>query len=640
LNVGRETRIRFVPMSARRNAVLAVVAVIAAAVSLCSASPRQEPGSAAHSVVAGPTSILIDGKPVQIISGEMHYARVPREYWRDRLRKAKAMGLNAITTYVFWNLHEPRPGVFDFSGQNDVAEYIREAQQEGLYVILRPGPYVCSEWDLGGLPAWLLADPDIVLRSRDPKFLSAAERYMMRLGQELAPLQYTRGGPIIAVQVENEYGSFDSDHEYMAAIRDMIKKAGLGEVMLYTADGPEQLTAGTLPDLPAVVNFGPGDAPDAFAALHKFRPNQFLMSGEYWAGWFDAWGHKHEHTDAEQQAKEFDWMLSQGASVSIYMFHGGTTFGFMNGANWTREGYSPQTTSYDYDSALDESGRPTKKYFMFRDVIAKHSLAGAPSLPDVPQSQPTIAIPEFRLVPDAGSFEGFPPPVTSDQPRTMETLGQEYGYVLYRTTIIGPIDATLKIDGLQDYAAISLDGQRIAELDRRLNQNEAPVHVADRSAQLDILVENTGRINFGKQLRGERKGIAGPVTLDDRAVTGWQIFAIPPATLSGLHFADPPESNPSRGPWTYRGSFQLTATGDTFLDMRGWHKGVVLLNSHWLGRFWDIGPQQTLYVPAQWLIRGTNWVTVFELGGNPPRTLRGLKEPILDEVHPPSPIAH
>ena len=562
----------------------------------------------------------------------MHYARIPREYWRDRLRKAKAMGLNAITTYVFWNLHEPQPGVFDFTGQNDVAEYIREAQQEGLYVILRPGPYVCSEWDLGGLPAWLLADPEMVLRSRDPKFLSAAERYMMRLGQELAPLQYTRGGPIIAVQVENEYGSFDSDHEYMAAIRDMIKKAGLGEVMLYTADGPEQLPAGTLPDLPAVVNFGPGDAPDAFVALKKFRPNQFLMSGEYWAGWFDSWGHKHAHTDAVQQAKELDWMLSQGASVSIYMFHGGTTFGFMNGANWTHEGYSPQTTSYDYDSVLDESGRPTKKYFMFRDVIAKHRAADAAPLPDVPASQPTIAIPEFKL--DGQPFSlwnNFEGQFKSERPKPMEMFGQSYGYIDYETTITGPIDATLKIGGLKDYGVIYLSGERVAELDRRLNQNEAPIHLTANSATLDILVENTGRINFGKPLREERKGIGSFVTLGDRDLTNWQILLAPMRLDGDVFYTD----EPLRAPAFYSGTFAVSDRGDTFLDMRGWHKGVVWINRICLGRFWDIGPEQTLYVPAPWLVRGTNHVTVFELGENPPRTLRGLREPILDEVHPP-----
>lgn len=592
------------------------------------ASVSPQTPHAANSVTAGPKSILVDGKPIQIISGEMHYPRIPREYWRDRLKKARAMGLNAITTYVFWNLHEPKPGVFDFAGQNDVAAFVRMAQEEGLYVILRPGPYVCSEWDLGGFPAWLLADRDIVLRSRDPKFMGPAERYLHRLGKELAPLQYSRGGPIIAVQVENEYGSFDSDHLYMAAVRDAIKAAGLGEVLLYTADGPEELPSGTLLDLHAAANFGPGDAPEAFATLRKFRPNEFLMSGEYWAGWFDAWGNPHEHTDAEQQAKELDWMLSQGASVSLYMFHGGTSFGFMNGANWTREGYAPQTTSYDYDSALDESGRPTKKYFMFRDVIAKHRAKDEPRLPDLPKPAAIISIPEFQLSQTAELFESLPKSVQRESPVPMESLGQSYGYILYRTTIAGPADGLLKLNDLHDYAEIFLDGERAGELDRRLKQNQIALKSSKQSSVLDILVENTGRINFGKQLRGEWKGITDSVTLNGRALTGWQIYSLPMTDLSSLRFSD----TAARGAAFYRGTFSLGETGDTFLDTRGWHKGMAWINGHCLGRVWDIGPQQTLYVPAPWLKRGANEVIIFDLAPPANPTLRSLKEPTLDSL--------
>ena len=250
-----------------------------------------------HKLTISGDKFLLDGKPFQIISGEMHYPRIPREYWHARLKMARAMGLNTISTYVFWNLHEPKPGVYDFSGQLDVAEFIREAQEEGLHVILRPGPYVCAEWDLGGLPSWLLADPQIVLRSDDPKFMQPVERWLKRLGQELAPLQATRGGPIFAVQVENEYGSFDNDKHYLKHIYDLIVAAGFGESLLYTADGPEQLPNGTLPGVPAVVNFGPGETKEAFAALAKFRPGQPLMAGEYWAGWFDHWGGKHAATE-------------------------------------------------------------------------------------------------------------------------------------------------------------------------------------------------------------------------------------------------------------------------------------------------------------------------------------------------------
>jgi beta-galactosidase len=284
----------------------------------------------AHNIGIEGDHFILDGRPLQIISGELHYGRIPRGYWRDRLKKARAMGLNAISTYVFWNVHEPKPGIYDFSGQYDVAAFVRIAQEEGLYVILRPGPYACAEWDLGGLPAWLLADPNIILRSGDEKFLGPAERWLERLGKELAPLQVTHGGPIIAVQVENEYGSFGNDHEYMKRILATLRNAGLGEVLLYTADGGNELPAGTLPDIHAVVNFGPGDAKEEFAKLQKLRPGRPMMSGEYWDGWFDHWGEKHHDTDVNQQAQELDWILNQGYSVHLYMFHGGTSFGLMN----------------------------------------------------------------------------------------------------------------------------------------------------------------------------------------------------------------------------------------------------------------------------------------------------------------------
>ncbi len=434
-------------------------------------------------------TFVLDGKPFQIISGEMHYERIPPEYWHDRLKKARAMGLNTISTYVFWNVHEPKPGVYDFAGQYDVATFVRAAQQEGLYVILRPGPYSCAEWDLGGFPAWLLADRDIVLRSSDPKFMRPAVRWLKRLGEELAPLQITRGGPIIAVQVENEYGSFDKDKEYLAAIRDTLSSAGLGEAMLYTADGPEELPNGTLPNLPAVANFGPGEATQAFKALAAFRPGQPLMAGEYWDGWFDAWGRKHAATDALQQEKELDWILGQGYSINLYMFHGGTSFGFMNGANFDKT-YLPQTTSYDYDAPLDESGRPTKKYFAFREVIAKHRQGV--TLPPVPASEPTISIPPIQLSEASPLWENLGTPIMSDVPKPMEALGQSYGYILYRTRVAGPVKGELTIRELRDYAEVFVNHEFTGALDRRLGQHSLPIKDATSKVTIDILVENTG----------------------------------------------------------------------------------------------------------------------------------------------------
>jgi beta-galactosidase len=607
---------------------LACVALFFACHSAALAAGEQQ----LHAVTTNKKDFLLDGKPFQIFSGEMHYARIPREYWRDRLKKARAMGLNAITTYVFWNLHEPRLGVFDFSGQNDIAAFIRMAQEENLYVILRPGPYVCSEWDLGGLPAWLFADPTIVLRSTDPKFLAPAERYLMRVGQELAPLQYSRGGPIIAVQVENEYGSFDHDKSYMAAIRDTIRRAGLGEVLLYTADGPEELPDGTLPDLHAVVNFGPGEAQKAFSALQKFRPNQPLMAGEYWDGWFDAWGKPHNKTDGAKQAREIAWILDQGYSISLYMFHGGTSFGFMNGANATKEGYAAQTTSYDYDAALDEAGRPTQKYFAFREVLRKHQLAGSSPLPELPPATPIISIPEFQLERSAPLWGNLPAPIASEHPRGMESFGQSYGYILYRTVVHGPIHGALKLAELHDYAVIFLNQRPTGTLDRRLGQSEMQLNVPGGDVTLDILVENTGRINFAKVLRDERKGITQSVALGGNELTGWRIYPLPMESPSQLNYA----TGAQDGPAFYRGTFSLAKLGDTFLDTRGWGKGVVWINGHCLGRIWSIGPQQTLYLPAPWLREGENEVIVFDLITHTHHTLRGITKPVLNELHSPN----
>ena len=375
----------------------------------------------AHSFRVEGNQFLLDGQPFQIVSGEMHYARIPRAYWRDRLQKARAMGLNTISTYVFWNLHEPKQGIYDFSGQLDVAEFVREAQQEGLHVILRVGPYVCSEWDLGGLPSWLLADPKMELRSERQDFPRPVGEWLARLGKELAPLQVTHGGPIIAVQVENEYGSFGADSVYMGRIRDLIKQAGFDGALLYTADGPSELTHGTLPDLPAVVNFGPGDAKSAFAALRAYRPGAPMMSGEYWDGWFDHWGEPHNVTNTRQQAQELQWMLSRGYSVNLYMFEGGTSFGFMAGANYSKS-YEPDTTSYDYDAPLDEAGRPTPKFFAFQNVIRRY--LHKVDFPPLPAPIPIVEIPKFKLDDTSSLWASLGSPIRSERRRRWKWWGR------------------------------------------------------------------------------------------------------------------------------------------------------------------------------------------------------------------------
>ncbi|HKF53594.1 MAG TPA: glycoside hydrolase family 35 protein [Candidatus Acidoferrales bacterium] len=578
-----------------------------------------------HSIHVEGNRFMLDGKPIQIISGEMHYARIPRAYWRDRLRKARAMGLNTISTYVFWNLHEPTQGTYDFSGQLDVAEFIREAQQEGLYVILRPGPYVCSEWDLGGLPSWLLANPKIELRSNQEAFLQPAGEWLKRLGRELAPLQITRGGPIIAVQVENEYGSLGSDSAYMLRIRDLIEEAGFDGAILYTADGPAELREGTLPNLPAAVNFGPGYVEQAFAALRKFRLNGPLMSGEYWDGWFDHWGEVHNVTDGKQQAQDLDWMLSRGYSVNLYMFEGGASFGFMAGANYGNA-YEPDTTSYDYDAPLDEAGRPTSKYFLLRDVILRH-LNGA-ALPPVPNPIPVIEIPAFKLTESAPLWKSLGQPIESARPETMEEIGQAYGYILYRTRVDGPAKGNLVVNEVRDYATVFLDGRQVGTLDRRLNQSSISVDLPAGTSTLDILVENLGRINFGPQLREDRKGITQSVMLDGHELHGWKIYPLLMNDPDSLDFS----KSVAAAPAFYRGTFHLNRTGYTFLDVSALGMGAAWVNGHNLGRFWNIGPQQTLYVPGIWLKKGKNDVIVFDIQDDSKITLVGRSQAILNRL--------
>ncbi len=566
---------------------------------------------------------VLDGKPFQIVAGEMHYARIPRAYWRARLRMAKAMGLNTITTYVFWNFHEPQPGVYDFTGQHDVAEFVREAQSEGLLVNLRPGPYSCAEWEWGGFPAWLLKDPGIVVRSADPKFMEPARRWLLRLGKELAPLQLANGGPIIMVQVENEYGSFGSDHNYMEQIHQDIVDAGFSKSLIYTADGPEQIPNGSLPGLPAGINFAPGNAPKAFATLHKLRPDGPFMATEWWDGWFDHWGGEHHTSDPKAQADELQWILAQGYSISIYMVHGGTSFGWMNGAGVNQTPYQPDVTSYDYDSAIDESGRPGAKYFPFRDAIAK---ATGVTPPPVPVVDPPIATPPVEFKESVSLWQTLPQPFSSEQVVSMEDLNQAYGYILYRTTVPGPVAGDLVLDQLHDYAQIYADGKLLGTLDRRLDQNHLHVDLQAPKTRLEILVENTGRVNYGVEIRGERAGITKQVTLAGKPLTGWQIYSLPMSDPEKLPF----RAADCTGACFYRGALQIDRPGDTFLDTGKFVKGMVWLNGHALGRVWNIGPQKTLYVPGPWLHPGANEVIVFDLDGAPGRTVAGKTKPVLD----------
>lgn len=583
-----------------------------------------DPAPAKHTFEIKGADFVLDGKPVVLRSGEIHYPRTPHQYWRDRLKKAKAMGLNAVCTYVFWNVHEPKRGRWNFEGDADVAEFCRIAQEEGLLVILRPGPYVCAEWDFGGFPAWLLADRTTRVRTNDPKFLTPAREYFLKLGAQLKDLQVTRGGPIIMVQVENEYGSFGDDAEYKRAHVDFLKEAGF-EVPYFTSDGPGA-RGGLIPGIPATINFG-GGAESAFATHQKIRPDGPRMNAEFWVGWFDAWGRQHSVTSPEAKAKDYAWMIDNDISVNLYMFHGGTNFGFMAGANGNRKSdYAVDITSYDYSAVLDESGNPTRKFDLLREVLRKKF--PAEKFPELPPRRPMQALPAITL--DAYSPLEFSlnNPVRAERPATMEELGQSYGFTLYRTGVTGPARGKLDLGHVRDRAIVMLDGKRVGVIDRRLNQHEITLDVPAGEHRLDLLVENLARVNFGRDMIPESKGLVEPVKFAGKELTGWDQFTLPCDDVSRLGFIAPGSLKifeRLEKPVFLRGSFTPASDADTYLDMSKWGKGVVWVNGHNLGRFWNIGPQQALYLPGCRLKPGEkNELVVLALEGDTPASISGV----------------
>lgn len=554
-----------------------------------------------------------NGRRVQLLSGAIHYFRVVPEYWRDRLLKLQAMGLNTVETYVAWNLHEPRPGRFDFSGRLDLAAFVRLAGELGLNVIVRPGPYICAEWDLGGLPPWLLRDPTLQLRSSCKPFLKAVDRFFDALMPQVAPLMATRGGPVVALQVENEYGSYGNDKVYLRHLADGLRSRG-GDVLLFTSDGPSDLMlqGGTLPDIFKVVNFG-SRATEAFAKLREHQPAGPLMCGEFWCGWFDHWGESaHHHTrDAAEVARELETMLAAGASVNFYMFHGGTNFGFMAGANYTEKGLLPDVTSYDYDAPLSEWGEPTAKFHAAREVIARHvDLPPLKLPPPIPQqAYGTLSLDEAApLLPQA---ERLARPVSTPAPQTMEALGQGHGFVLYRTTLQGPlVQYPLNLQACHDRAQVFLDGEPLGVIERDMDPSPVTLTAGPGEHTLDILVENLARINYGPRLH-DRKGITECVRIAHQLHFGWTHFALPLDNLHRLRFL--PATDLPAGPAIYRGHLEVETPADTFVELPGWTKGAVWINGFNLGRFWTRGPQRSLYLPGPLLRKGRNEVLVLEL---------------------------
>lgn len=613
---------------------VAALFVSASAAGYAKAAPAPKAAAAAHSFRVAGDHFELDGKPFVVISGELHYARIPREYWRQRMEMAKAMGLNTIATYVFWNVHEPQPGVYDFSGEADLAAFLKLAQEEHLYVLLRAGPYSCAEWEFGGFPAWLLKDPKMstALRANDPAFMAPAERWIKRLGQEVARFQIENGGPIIATQVENEYGNFSSDASYMRHMRDIFVEAGFTRSLLYTVDPSKALAHGEIDGVYSGVNFGTGRAQAGLDALEAERPGQPLFATEYWPGWFDLWGHPHETRPLPPQLGDLNYILGHHASVNLYMFHGGTSFGMMAGASASTGSYRGNVTSYDYDAPLDEAGHPTPKFFAYRDTILKYTGEKPLPLPAVP---PVIAVPEFGLTPVASLWDHLPQAVQSERPLTMEQVGQAYGYILYRKQLDRAVNGeVLQLDHPYDYAQVYVDGKLVGTLDRHYKQTSLPLTTGG-AARLDILIENTGRLNSTRNMRDERKGMRG-ATLGGKALSGWAIYSLPMdgASLAGMRERRANDAV-AQGPHFSAGSFEVKDTGDTFLDVRALGKGLVWVNGHALGRFWNIGPQDTLYLPGPWLRKGRNDIVIFDLfPATTAQHLAGLTKPILDGPTP------
>jgi beta-galactosidase len=607
------------------------IKITIAAIALLTAITSRSVAQVKHEFSLGDTSFLLDGKPFQMISGEMHYPRIPREAWRARMKMAKAMGLNTIGTYVFWNLHEPQKGKFDFTGNNDIAEFVKIAKEEGLYVILRPSPYVCAEWEFGGYPYWLENEKGLVVRSKEPQYLKAYETYIKEVGKRLAPLQVNHGGNILMVQIENEYGSYGSDKEYLRINQEIFKKAGF-DGLLYTCDPAADLVKGHLPGLLPAVNGidDPAKVKQIINENHDGKGPYYIA--EWYPAWFDWYGTAHHTVPAEKYTGRLDSVLAAGISINMYMFHGGTTRGFMNGANFKdTTPYEPQISSYDYDAPLDEAGNATAKFMAFRNVIQRH-LPKGDILPPVPPAKPAISIPAIQMNEAASLLDRLPSVRKNISPLSFEDLNQDYGYVLYRTQLNGGQTGMLKLTELRDYAIIMINGKTIGTLDRRLNQDSLLISLPSGPVTLDILVENMGRINFGKYLLQNKKGLTKGVLFGDKVLIQWEMYGFPFGDAASISFSGKKLSGTGTMPVLRKGHFNLSTVGDTYLDMSSWGKGVVWVNGHNLGRYWRVGPQQTLYLPAEWLKPGDNEVVVLELLKPEQDQLTGLNHPILNQL--------
>jgi beta-galactosidase len=557
-----------------------------------------------------------DGRPHQVISGAIHYFRVHPDLWEDRLRRLRAMGLNAIETYIPWNFHERHRGAVDFTGPRDVRRFARIAGELGLDVILRPGPYVCAEWDFGGLPAWIMGVAPLGLRTSDPSYLAALDTWFDAVCAEIRPLLATNGGPVLAVQVENEYGSYGDDAAYLEHCRSALADRGI-DVLLFTSDGPgpDWLASGTIPGVLATANFG-SRVEESFAELRKFQPSGPDMCMEFWQGWFDHWGEAHHVRDPQEVAGTLEEILRRGSSVNIYMAHGGTNSGLWAGANTSDGMLQPTVTSYDYDAPISESGELTAKFHAYREVIGRYvPVPGGP----LPETAPRLAPQRLEVLPwgallDAvGSLDA---PRSAPNPLSMEDLEQDHGLVVYRADALIPPDGrALVLAGLADRATVLVDGVVLGTVDRNDPQPLPLTARADgRESRLELVVENQGRINYGPLL-GERKGVSG-VRIAQRWVHGWDSVGVrldQENFIDDLCFDVTAQRSPSAGPAFWRSRVEVDAAADGYISLPGWSKGFVWLNGTLLGRYWDIGPQATLYAASPLWRDGINDIVVLEM---------------------------
>ena len=576
---------------------------------------------AKHTFTLGTSEFLLDNEPFQIISGEMHPARIPAEYWKQRIRMAKAMGCNTISAYIFWNFHESQEGVFDFSTENhNIAEFIRTVQKEDMWLILRPGPYVCAEWELGGIPPYLLRIPDIRLRCLDSRYMSAVERYITRLAEEIKPFMITKGGPLLMIQIENEYGSYGNDRTYLTKLKELWTEKGI-DIPSFTSDGPtpRMLEAGTLPG--SAVGLNPGKSIEDFDLAAKINPGVPVFSSETYPGWLTHWGEEWSRPDTSALLRDVRFLMDNKKSFNLYVVHGGTNFGFTAGANSGSKGYEPDITSYDYDAPINEQGNATPKYMALRKLIGSYLPKGK-KLPPLPDPVPAIEIPLIFPVKFTSVWDNLPKPISSSAPMTFEAYGQDYGFILYRTELTGQKSGKLTVTELHDYATIFLNGEYIGKMDRRegIDNIEIPESKGEKPV-LEILVEGMGRINFGQHLI-DRKGITDSVTLNGISLMNWNIYQLP---MDHKFIYDMRSSGKSgtRPGIFFKGNFSLAYTGDTYFDISAYTKGIVWVNGHNLGRFWNIGPQKRLYCPESFIRPGLNEIIIFDLHETNPKPLTG-----------------